>query len=187
MTCPIPAGDQPAIDPADPSVTALAVAYGRQVFHVAHRLLGNASQAEDVQQEVFLRVLEKPPADVASWPAYLSAMATRISIDRLRRHTRWRRLLPIWVASAPQDDDSAELHAMRAQQAARLRIELGRLKPRDATCFTLRYLQGFEISQIAATLGMSRNHVGVCLHRAQRALEAKLGDSRRHFNEESRS
>jgi DNA-directed RNA polymerase specialized sigma24 family protein len=81
-------------------VAALAVAYGRQVFHVAHRLFSNTSQAEDVQQEVFLRVLGKPPAEVASWAAYLSAMATRISIDRLRRHTRWRHLLPIWVASA---------------------------------------------------------------------------------------
>jgi len=186
MTCPDPAGDPPAIDPADPSVAALAVAYGRQVFHVAHRLLGNSSQAEDVQQEVFLRLLEKPPAEVASWPAYLSAMATRISIDHLRRHTRWRRLLPIWVASAPQDSDSAELHATEAQQAGRLRIALSWLKPRDATCFSLRYLQGCEIPEIAASLGMSRNHVSVCLHRAQRALEAKLGDSRR-FKEEPRS
>lgn len=186
MTLPLPAGDQSATDPLDPPVAALAVAYGRQVFHAAHRLLGNTSQAEDVQQEVFLRVLEKPPAEVASWPAYLSAMATRISIDRLRRHTRWRRLLPIWFASAPQDDDSAEMHAMQSQQAGRLRTALGRLKPREATCFSLRYLQGFEIQQIATTLGMSRNHVSVCLHRAQCTLEAELGDSRR-FNEDSHS
>lgn len=186
MTFPIPAGDQSVTDPVDLPVAALAAAHGRLVFHAAHRLLGETSQAEDVQQEVFLRVLEKPPAEVASWPAYLSAMATRISIDRLRRNTRWRRLLPMWVASAPQDADSAELLAMQAQQARRLRIALGRLKSRDATCFSLRYLQGFEISQIATTLGMSRNHVSVCLHRAQRALEAELADSRR-FNEESRS
>ena len=186
MTFPLPAGDQATTDPADPPVAALAVAYGRQVFHAAQRLLGNPSQAEDVQQEVFLRVLEKAPAQVASWPAYLSAMATRISIDRLRRHARWRRLLPIWVASAPQEDDSAELHVVQAQQARRLRTALTRLKPQDATCFSLRYLLGFEIPQIATTLGMSRNHVSVCLHRAQRALEAELGDSRRR-NEESRS
>lgn len=186
MTFPLPAGDQSATGPVPPLVAALAVAYGRQVFHAAHRLLGNSSQAEDVQQEVFLRLLEKAPAEVASWPAYLSAMATRISIDRLRRHTRWRRILPIWVASASREHESAELHAIKAQQAGRLRIALSRLKRQDATCFSLRYLQGFEISQIATALGMSRNHVSVCLHRAQRALEAELGDSRR-FTEESRS
>jgi RNA polymerase sigma factor (sigma-70 family) len=186
MSLPLPTGDQSTTEPVDPSVAALALAYGRQVFHAAQRLLGDVSQAEDVQQDVFLRVLEQPPAGVASWPAYLSAMATRISIDRLRRHTRWRRLLPIWVASAPQDDDSAERHAVQAQRAARLRAALGRLKPREATCFCLRYLQGFEIPQIATSLGMSPNHVSVCLHRAQRALEAELGDSRR-CNEESRS
>jgi RNA polymerase sigma-70 factor, ECF subfamily len=186
VSLPLPTGDESAIDTVDPPVAALAAAYGRQVFHAAHRLLGNASQAEDVQQDVFLRVLEKPPAQVASWPAYLSAMATRISIDRLRRRARWRRLLPVWVASARQDDDSAELHAVQAQQAGRLRTALGRLKPREATCFSLRYLQGLEIAQIATSLGMSPNHVSVCLYRAQRALEAELGDSRR-FNEESRS
>lgn len=185
MTFPLPAGDQSAPDPVDSPVAALAAAYGRQVFHAAHRLLGDASQAEDVQQEVFLRVLEKTPAEVASWPAYLSAMATRISIDRLRRRTRWQRLVPVWVASAPREYESAELHALQAQQAGRLRLALSRLKPQDATCFSLRYLQGFEIPQIATTLGISRNHVSVCLHRAQRALEAELGDSRR-FNEESR-
>lgn len=186
MTYPLPAGAPSATDPADPPVAALAAAYGRQVFHAAHRLLGNASQAEDVQQEVFLRVLEKGPTEVESWPAYLSAMATRISIDRLRSHARWRRLLPIWVASVPQEGDSAELHAMQAQRAGHLRIALSRLKPQDATCFSLRYFQGFEISQIATTLGMTRNHVSVSLHRAQRALEAQLGDSGR-FIEDPRS
>ncbi|HJS88733.1 MAG TPA: sigma-70 family RNA polymerase sigma factor [Steroidobacteraceae bacterium] len=186
MILPLPAGDPSATDVVEPPVAALAAAYGRQVFHTAHRLLGNASQAEDVQQDVFLRLLEHPPAQVASWPAYLSAMATRLSIDRLRRGTRWRRLLPIWVASARQDEDSAELPALQAQQAARLRTAMGRLKPREATCFSLRYLQGFEIPQIATSLGMSANHVSVCLHRAQRALQAELGD-RRCFNEESRS
>ena len=173
MILPLPAGDPSATDVVEPPVAALAAAYGRQVFHTAHRLLGNASQAEDVQQDVFLRLLEHPPAQVASWPAYLSAMATRLSIDHLRRGTRWRRLLPIWVASARQDEDSAELPALQAQQAGRLR-------------FSLRYLQGFEIPQIATSLGMSANHVSVCLHRAQRALQAELGD-RRCFNEESRS
>jgi RNA polymerase sigma factor (sigma-70 family) len=186
MTLSLPTGDPSATDTVDPPVAALAATYGRQVFHAAHRLLGSASQAEDVQQDVFLRVLEKPPAEVASWPAYLSAMATRISIDRLRRHARWRRLLPIWVASARQDDDSAELHAVQAQEAQRLRTALGRLKPREATCFSLRYLQGFEIPQIAASIGMSPNYVSVCLHRAQRALEAELGD-RRRLTAESRS
>lgn len=186
MTLPLPAGKPPATDAVEPAVAVLAAAYGRQVFHTAHRLLGNTSQAEDVQQDVFLRLLEHPPAEVASWPAYLSAMATRISIDRLRRHSRWRRLLPIWVASVRQDEDSADVRALQAQQAGRLRTAIGRLKPREATCFSLRYLQGFEIPQIATSLGMSANHVSVCLHRAQRALEAELGDSR-CFNEEPRS
>ena len=83
----------PMTDTAPPDVNALARGYGRTVYLAAWRVLGDAGQAEDVQQDVFLRLLETPPGDVASWPAYLAAMATRQAIDRLRSRQRWRRHL----------------------------------------------------------------------------------------------
>ena len=162
----------PACEPCD--VASLARAYGRSVFRTAYRLLGDAGQAEDVQQEVFLQLLEKPADEIASWPAYLTTLATRLSIDRLRRQQRWRRLVPVWRAGEPAAFDSTERHAIRADRARQLRLALCRLKPREAECFTLRHLEGLEMSAIAQATGMTVNHVSVCLHRAARALETHL-------------
>jgi RNA polymerase sigma-70 factor (ECF subfamily) len=114
---------------------------------------------------------------VDSWPAYLVTLTVRMAIDRLRRAQRWRRLLPSWRAAAPVAFDSTELSAIQHERANQLRHALGRLKPREAECFTLRHVQGLEIAEIASATGTNSNHVSVCLHRATRALEARLGES----------
>lgn len=66
-------------------VAALAHHYGRGVFLAAFRVLGDPAQAEDVQQDVFLRLLQRRFPAVESWPAMLQSMAVRLAIDRLRR------------------------------------------------------------------------------------------------------
>ncbi len=167
----------PVMATAPPDVASLARAYGRTVFMSAYRVLGDTGQAEDVQQEVFLRLLEKPVGDISSWPAFLTTLTVRTAIDRLRSRQRWKRLLPKWRASAPEAFDSTEHDAIQLERAQRLRAALCVLKSREAECFTLRYVQGMDIPAIAQATGMTSNHVGVSLHRATRALEARLGET----------
>jgi len=161
---------------------ALARQYGPLVFKAAYRVLGDASLAEDVQQEVFLRLIEarssEPRPDaVKSWPAYLSAAAARAAIDVLRRQRRWWRLLPLWQMHTPTEAPSAEDTGMAREQAQRLRNALAALPRREAQCFGLRYLQSLDIGEIAQALAMTENNVNVVLHRARRRLEAQLGDA----------
>lgn len=151
-------------------VAGLARQYGPAVFRAAWRILGSRAAAEDVQQQLFLRLLESPPRDVSSWPAYLTASATRLAIDHLRRQRRWRMLVPLWkddpVDESPDED-------LERQQAGRfMRAALARLKPRDAACFVMRHLQGLSPGDIGRALGISDNHVSVSVHRARQALEA---------------
>lgn len=167
----------PVTEAAPTDVASLARNYGPRIFHAAYRVLGDAAQAEDVQQEVFLKLLEKSVGEVASWPAYLTTLATRMAIDRLRRHQRWRRLIPIWHASNAPGLDSTEQDAIRSDRARQLRLALCQLKPKQAECFTLRHLHGMGITAIAQATGMTVNHVSVCLHRAASALEARLDES----------
>lgn len=162
--------------PMADSPEALARLYGGLVFKAAYRVLGDSAQAEDVQQDVFLRLLESPPADVQSWPAYLTAAAVRSAIDQMRQKQRWWRLLPLWRAQAPVSAPSAEQEGVERQQAQRLRAALSELSAREAQCFTLRYLQGLDIGEIAGALQLSTNNVNVSLHRARRRLEAQLGE-----------
>ena len=162
---------------APPDVAALVTAYGRPVFLAAYRILGDAAAAEDVQQDVFLRLLEAPATTtVDTWQAYLTTAAARLAIDRLRRQRRWWRLLPFWRSASPDAMPSAEEHAAGIERATRLRAALAHLKPREAECFVLRHLHGMAIPDIAGTLAISENYVSVSLHRALRALESRLAD-----------
>ena len=159
----------------------LARLYGPLVFKAAYRVLGDASMAEDVQQDVFLRLLETRPGAVEAWPAWLSAAATRAAIDVLRRRHRWRRMFvhPSDVAEIVRrhrEIGRARL-VVEGERAERLRAALATLPRREAQCFGLRYLQGLEIVEIAQALSMRQNNVNVVLHRARRRLEAQLGDA----------
>ena len=151
-------------------IAALARQYGPAVFRAAWRILGNRMAAEDVQQQLFLRLLESPPRRVDSWPAYITASATRLAIDLLRRQRRWRLLAPLWKSDEPEDSPDEDLER---QQASRfLRGALARLNPRDAACFVMRHLHGLTPLAIGSAMGISENHVSVSVHRARKALEA---------------
>ena len=170
MSSPILESAAPVSGAAGEDVAALARQYGPAVFRAAWRVLGSRAAAEDVQQQLFLKLLESPPQDVSSWPAYLTASATRLAIDHLRRQRRWRLIMPLWkddsVDDAPDED-------VERQQAGRfLRAALARLKPRDAACFVMRHVQGMSPAEVGRALGISDNNVSVCVHRTRQALEA---------------
>lgn len=160
--------------PPSDDLATLAQLYGAMVYRAAYRVLGDAALAEDVQQDVFLRLIESPQRGVQSWPAYLTAASTHAAIDVLRRQQRWWRLLPIWRAQVADTASSAEQSGLEHECAERLRSALARLSRREAQCFSLRYLQGLEIADIAHALQLSVNSVSVSLHRARRRLELDI-------------
>lgn len=174
-----------AMEPTDqsPPVAELARAHGRRVFLAAYRVLGDAALAEDVQQNVFLGLLEKPRGDVQSWPAYLTVAATRAAVAELRRRHRWSRLTPAWLQSLTDPSDPPETRALHEHRALALRRALSRIRPREATCFSLRYFQGMELADIARTLGLTQNHVSVTLNRAVKSLGTELRDHQENFEE----
>ena len=170
MRTPILASAASVSGAAGEDIAALARQYGPVVFRAAWRVLGSRTAAEDVQQQVFLRLIESPPRAVESWPAYLTTVATRLSIDHLRRQRRWKLLAPLWKADEP--DDSPAEDAERAEASRFMRAALARLNPRDASCFVMRHLHGLAPAAIGSALGLSENHVSVSVHRARKALEA---------------
>jgi RNA polymerase sigma-70 factor (ECF subfamily) len=151
-------------------IAALARTYGPNVFRAAWRILGSRAAAEDVQQQLFLRLIESPPQRVESWPAYLTASATRLAIDHLRRQRRWRLLAPLWKSEDPEEAPDADVE--REQASRFMRAALARINARDASCFVMRHLHGLAPAAIGAALGISENHVSVSVHRARKALEA---------------
>ena len=156
------------------------------VFRTAWRITGNASDAEDVLQVVFLRLLRRErDVDLSDTPgSYLRRAAVNAALDVLRRRRSARATALEDVEETLPDAAEHLPDRRRADGEVRegLRAALTRLSPRAAEVFTLRYVEGWDNWEIARMLGMPRVSVAVMLHRTRlrlrRDLERFAGGSR---------
>jgi RNA polymerase sigma factor (sigma-70 family) len=136
------------------------------VFRTAYRITGNAADAEDVLQVVFLRLLRRKPdtEPLQSQESYLRRAAINASLDIIRSRQSDRTVeLPPDLAK----DDTPELRRELARA-------LSQLKPRSAEIFTLRFLEGFTNPEISRMLGISQVLVAVIVHRTRQQLRKEL-------------
>ena len=161
------------------------------VFTTAYRILGNADDAEDALQEVFLKLTgawDGPlgPDAVRDWGAYLRVMATRCAVSLLRvRSNRRRGTVPLGDnVAAPDRRDSKRLETSERMQL--LRRALGGLKQRDAGVFALRHFEELSYEEIAAQMNLSVSQVGVILHRTRKRLQKLLDHARRGWSTSDR-
>jgi RNA polymerase sigma-70 factor, ECF subfamily len=164
--------EEPAIAIPDELERAFQAHHGL-VFRTAYRITGDAGDAEDVLQTVFLRLLRRGRnADPLENPeSYLRRAAINAALDVIRSR-RADQTVPL------PEDSSALLQAVSMQPDSSLRQALTRaiaqLKPRAAEIFALRFLEGLSNRQIAQTLGISQVLVAVIVHRARQQLRGEL-------------
>lgn len=136
------------------------------VFRTAYRITGNAADAEDVLQQVFLRLIRRGTAEpLENQESYLRRAAINASLDVLRTRQD-ARTLPL-DESTPLPDDQRELRES-------LRRALAALNPRAAEIFALRFFEGYANPEIARMLGMSQVHVAVLLYRTRKQLQKEI-------------
>jgi RNA polymerase sigma-70 factor, ECF subfamily len=153
----------------------------RLVFRTAYRITGNAGDAEDVLQTVFLRLLGRDRnADALENPeSYLRRAAVNAALDVIRARQAAQTVpLPEEPSSLAPADPGQESFALREA----LTRAMGQLKPRQAEIFVLRFLEGFSNRQIAQTLGISQVLVAVIVHRTRQQLRKQL---RRYLGDRS--
>jgi len=157
-------------------VAELVNQHGQMVFSTAYRILGNAEDAEDALQDVFLKLLRIwNPETVRDWGAYLRVAASRSAVDILRRNRR--RLQHQSVLDEEIEDPGRQNPrsvAMQHQKATFLREALTYLSKREARVFALRYFEEFSYEEIAEEMGLRINLIGVVLHRARARLKKIL-------------
>jgi RNA polymerase sigma-70 factor (ECF subfamily) len=140
------------------------------------RLLGHAADTEDVVQEALLDAFRLHAAQpVDNWGGLVRHLATRRAIDRLRKR-RAENLVPLgsFEISAPESGQPESV-AVERELADRLRWAVAELPDREASVFSLRYFGEMSNGEIARTLGISTDAVGVALHKARTRLKDLLG------------
>lgn len=162
---------------------AVADRYRSSIHHYVFRLVGDASLADDLTQETFLRVHQhlaelKDPAALEGW---LYRIATNVCYDRLRQREHREPASPLLSPDEDGNDAVVEDGALRPDQLLEqkemsdcvLRFLAG-LSPTHREVMILHDLQGHTDPQIAQMLGLSLQNVKMRLHRARVGLRAAL-------------
>jgi RNA polymerase sigma-70 factor (ECF subfamily) len=141
------------------------------LFAVAYRMLGSATDAEDVLQDAWLRFSAAAPDDLRSVKAYLTTIVTRLCLDRLKsaRATREEYVgtwLPEPVATGAQREPESSL-ALAESLTLAFMVLLETLSPEERAVFLLREVFDYEYEEIAAMLDLTAANCRQLFHRAR--------------------
>jgi RNA polymerase sigma-70 factor, ECF subfamily len=148
--------------------------YYESLVRMLYRRTGDRDRAEDLAQETFARAVAAPPHNPRPW---LFAVALNLVREDGRRALRQgRRLELLRSEDIPDRGPHAELE--RNEEGAAVRAALATLNERDREALLLK-AEGFNYTEIASTLGLSKGAVGTTLARARRRLvEAYRSEAR---------
>lgn len=175
------ASEEMVESPASEDLAVLFRDHSKSIFRAAYRVTGSQSDAEDVLQTIFLRLIPgQDRRNLSPNPeGYLYRAAINASLDVVRRRTRGGSISldvleydqsPVSKANSPEEDlVETELRELFRQAVAKL-------EGRAATAFVLRYYEGYDNGRIAAILGTSPMVVAVTLHRARTRLRKEIGN-----------
>lgn len=149
--------------------------YGR-VVSVLRRIVGDRGRAEDLANEVFLKLYRQDSAagamdNVGGW---LYRTATNLGIDALRssaRRQRYEQAAALAEIKAPAAESALD-ESLRSETQERVRAALAELKPVPAQLLLLR-AAGYSYKELAEMLGVETGTIGTRLIRAEAAFEEK--------------
>jgi len=169
-------GDQSAI-------RDLYGAYGRLVFTVCLRIIGDRGRAEDATQTTFVRLWQNaskidPERDVRP---FLCTIARRVAIDVVRAEGRrpWTNIEETSPAATATEDNGVE----KAWTCWRVREVLDSLPPEEAEVMRLQHQDGMTHTEIAEQLGVALGTVKSRSHRAHRRMATLLADLKEEVGE----
>lgn len=163
------------------------------LFSIAYRMIGSVGEAEDIVQESFLRIhrAEAEGTRIESPKAYLSAVATRLSIDHLKSaRVRREQYVGQWLPEPLLTDDAATDAAAHAETADSLStaflVLLESLTPVERAVFLLREVFDYGYDEIARIVDRTEDNCRQLYVRARRHVDEgrpRFEASRKHRDE----
>jgi len=168
-TASLPAAAAPPLVTPESGFRELYQRHAATVYRTALRVTGNAADAEDVLQNVFLRILNRKLTVDNEWSpeGYLRRAATNASIDLLRRKTKAAE------TSLPEGLDLGTRETPLLLKE-RLRRALAKISQADAEMFVLCYLEGYSYAELSELLELEPGTVASRLFRIRAALREQL-------------
>ena len=158
---------------AETAFELLVPAYRRRVFGLAYSLLRDRGAAEDVAQEVFVKLWRALPrydgrAQLSTW---IYAITRNASISAMRRR---RRSVSMSDPAVFDEVESRDAAPDSGHDDAALWRNVDALPDRQRQAVILYYQEDRPVEEVAAMMGLPVNTVKTHLHRARAGLAAKL-------------
>ncbi len=165
--------------------------HSRGLYALAHRMTGNAADAEDIVQEALMKAYRQ--LDRFESRAEFGTWLHRIGVNCALDHLRSRKVLAQHQADGGEDagalaeripatDPAPDQRLADAQIRQRVEGALGTLSATERAAFVMRHFQELPLCEIAGALGIKENAVKNTIFRAvqkvRRALEPVVGDLR---------
>ncbi len=148
----------------------------RYVFGIAYRMLGSASDAEDVVQETFVRWREADREDVRSARAFLATIVTRLCLDRLKEaHTTRVDYVGPWLPEPLLTEAYEETDVVEAAESISMAflVLLESLTPLERAVHLLHDVFDYTHDEIARIVGRDPATCRKLLERARKDLVAR--------------
>ncbi|ESQ86091.1 hypothetical protein AEAC466_02565 [Asticcacaulis sp. AC466] len=161
------------------AVSALVSRKLPRLLSLGRRMLGDATEAEDVAQETLMRTWKQAATWVpgkARIDTWMHRVALNLCYDRLRRR---RDTVSPDDVDIVDDAVGAAVQIEQAQTAQALQRALAQLPERQRTAITLNYFQEMSNIEAAATMGVSIEAMESLLARARRTLRGLMSDETR--------
>ncbi len=154
--------------------------YQEPIYAFIYRYVGNAADAEDITQEVFVKALGsldrfEGRSSLATW---LFAIAANAARDFLRRRRQPEPLdlddIERCLPAAPGGTSCAVERTLAAERRQAVREAIDALPPRERTAVLLRTYHDRTYEEIGEVLGCTANAVGIILTRARQRMSTLL-------------
>jgi RNA polymerase sigma-70 factor, ECF subfamily len=170
----------------DAAYDELVRVYSTSIYHVAYRMLGDAADASDVVQDIFLKIFRniggfKGEAALKTW---IFKIAFSEILNRLRWWKRRRRFATLSLDERPNGNPTSDRVAdasptpeeilQSKERENAIQEALWRISREHRSIIVLRDIEGFSYNEIADVLGVSMGTVKSRLARARADLKKSL-------------
>jgi RNA polymerase sigma-70 factor, ECF subfamily len=161
-----------------PAWEELVRRHSRRVFNLCYRFTNNATEAEDLSQEVFLRIYKTLPSyrpAFGAFPTWLTSVTRNLLVDHYRRSRRDRMtdsiedMMPV-LEEKHSTARTPDKLAHASELSSQLQHGLARLSPELREAVILRDLQGLEYNEIQTVLQVPEGTVKSRINRGRLEL-----------------
>ncbi|HKK76237.1 MAG TPA: sigma-70 family RNA polymerase sigma factor [Saprospiraceae bacterium] len=153
--------------------------YQSYVFTIAYKVLKNRESAEEVAQDVFIKVYRMLGSyqQKSKFSTWLYTIAYRTALDEARKKKRYSLSIEAddqHLQIADEDGKSPAFDLQQADLNKQLEAAIQHLKPIDATLITLYYLNEKNVQEIQVITGLTKSNIKTKLFRLREQLREQL-------------